>query len=99
MATRNEKKPREPWLDEESENLLELDMDDSDLFLDDLDVDEDEEEFDQAADKYRSFSARRRIEIAREDRLLKSLMSDFDDFEFDGIEGLHEQPLVEGFSY
>jgi hypothetical protein len=104
MATRTDDQSGDAWMTDTSEELDEMDMDESELFFDDLDVEEDDEEeeegerFTGSVDKYRSFSARRRIEIAREDRMLRCIIDDFDDIDFDRIENL-DDVQVERFSY
>lgn len=98
MATRNETPARISWSDEESEDLLEFDMNEDDLMFDDIELEDDDQELDEVTLKHRSFSARRKIEIAREERLLKSLTdeySDFDMYEFEDS-GFNQ---AEGFSY
>jgi len=65
-----------PEIDEDEEamddELDDIDLDDEFLF------DDPEEPF-EFSGQYKTFSARRRIEIAREDKWLKAAMADFDD--------------------
>jgi hypothetical protein len=68
-------------LDDDSDDYTDLEMDDDeDIFFDD---EADGEEFEALdfTNRYRNFSARRRIEIAREDKWLQSVMADFEDFD------------------
>lgn len=88
MVEPDDVEAREAWDEDDSEDLMELEMDEDELFFDDIGSDDDTGEFTDASDRYKSFSARRRIEIAREDKWLKSVMADFDDLDrlddFDG---------------
>lgn len=96
MPYRDDVPDLEDWDDDESDDPSEMDMDDE-LYFDDLDGEEEEAELNfDASKRYKSFSARRRIEIAREDKWLKSVMADFDDF--DGIEDFSDN-YAEEFSY
>ena len=112
MAAREDADPVSTWLDDDQDDLTEMEMemdDDSDLYLDDdmesddddLEIDVDDDEVDsrltRLVDRYQAFSARRRIEIAREDKWLKSVMADFDDY--DSFEDQNGGNLTEGFSY
>ncbi len=86
MSTRDDLEANLDWSGEEPEDELESDMemdDDGDYFLDDAEEDEsdDEETVSLTESPYLEFSARRRIEIAREDKSLKSLLADFDDYD------------------
>ena len=79
MTTRND--AGHIGFDDESDEFELEEMDDEELYFDD------EDELDEAYDaldftsRYRHFSARRRIEIAREDKWLQSVMADFEDFD------------------
>lgn len=75
--------------EDDSDEFEDLEMDeDEDIFFDDEGDDEDDDdEAYEALDftsRYKNFSARRRIEIAREDKWLQSAMADFEDFDFIG---------------
>jgi len=101
MATHDDTPGPEDWEDDEDDDLTDYeDMDESDLYFDDIESDDDEEEDedfdDEPSDRYKSFSARRRIEIAREDKWLKSVMADFDDYE--GLDDLGDR-YTEEYSY
>ena len=64
-------------------------MDDKEFYDDELDLDD--ELVEQFSDTEPFLTARQRIEIAREERLLQSMLSDFDDWdEFDGISNFNE---------
>lgn len=98
MATRNETPSRICWADEESEDVLEFDMNEDDLMFDDVELEDEDQQLDEVTLRHRSFSARRKIEIAREERLLKSLTdaySDFDMYDFEDA-GFNQ---AEGSSY
>jgi len=85
-------------LDELDELDLELAMDDDNYFVDDEDPgleDESELEF-EVEDLPHSYTARQRIEMALEDKWLKSAMADFDDI--DGLEDFADRQVA-GFSY
>lgn len=90
MATRIDVQDEDAWDSEEVDDLMEMetDMEEDELFFDDIELETavGDDEVAESSERYKSFSARRRIEIAREDRWLKSVMADFDDFE--GIEDL-----------
>ncbi len=78
MATPREIEPEIAWEDA-SEDLMEFDMEDEVLF-DDFDEDTDDDEvtdFEYADD----IPTWRLIEMAREDRFLKSELADFDDYD------------------
>ena len=104
MAAREDTQFDTTRVDDEPDDLLEyemeLDMDDEEIYFDGLEPEETEEAEDaedgnsNGANRYRSFTARRRIEIAREEKWLKSLMADFEDY--DSIESLtgHEAERV-----
>ena len=98
MATRNETPSGISWSDEESEDLLEFDMNEDDPMFDDIELEDDDQELDEVTLKHRSFSARRKIEIAREERLLKSLTGEYNDFDMYDFEdaGFNQ---AEGSSY
>ena len=68
------------------------------LMFDDIELEDDDQELDEVTLKHRSFSARRKIEIAGEERLLRSLTDEFNDFDMYELEdsGFNE---AEGFSY
>jgi len=96
MISRDDTPDPDDWDQDDTDDLTDVEMDDEELFFDDID-DEDDKELDfESDDRYKSFSARRRIEIANEDKWLKSAMADFDDFE--QIEGFGDG-YVEEFSY
>ncbi len=97
MATGSKEQVPSNWVDDDSDDLTDIDMYDDDLYMDDADVAEDEsEKWESLTKKHLAFSARRRIEIAREDKLLMSELSDFDDFGgFENPGGYHNS----GFSY
>lgn len=111
MATREDAQPESTWRDDDQDDQSEMEMemdDDSELYLDDMESDDDDLEIDveddevdsrltRLVDRYQAFSARRRIEIAREDKWLKSVMADFDDYE--SFEDHSGGDLTEGFSY
>ena len=60
-------------------------MDEEEIYFDHDDVEPDEEyEALDFTSRYQHFSARRRIEIAREDKWLQSAMADFEDFDLFG---------------
>ena len=90
----------EPWEDDDPDGYMDEDMEydeyPEDLIeLDDEDEDEEEEEEEEldfeSMGGGKSLTARQRIEIAREDRWLKSMMVDFEDIdEFDRIEGFSD---------
>lgn len=94
----------EPWDDDDPDGDLDEDMEydefPEDLIdLDDEDEDEDDEEEEEEEEELRfdsrgaakHLTARQRIEIAREDRWLKSMMADFDDIDdIDRIEGFSD---------
>lgn len=99
MATHDDLPVPDDWDEEDDdEDLADLDMEDGDLYFEDIESDDDDDDGDfyESSDRYKSFSARRRIEIAREDKWLKSAMADFDDF--DGIEDLGDH-FAEELSY
>lgn len=69
-------------------------MYDKEFISDDLDVDVDDL-IEGIGDYEPIMTARQRIEIAREEKSLRSMLADFDDWdEFDGIENISE---FEGF--
>lgn len=90
MASLNHPKTTQEWQQDDPEDLLDLDMDDEELFFDDIDVDEEPVEISAAIPSWR------RIEMAREDRYLKELMADFDDY--DKFED-HGHSYHSGFSH
>jgi len=102
MTTRKFEYADIPRVDDDLDDLTELDtemeIDDDEYLFDESDVEEAEEteEYEDSIDRYQQFSARRRIEIASENRWLKSLMEDFDDY--DSLENLSNNEFRE-FSY
>jgi hypothetical protein len=102
MTTRKFEYADMPQVDDDLDDLTELDtemeIDDDEYLFDESDAEETEEteEYKDSIDRYRQFSARRRIEIASENRWLKSLMEDFDDY--DSLENLSNNEF-RGLSY
>lgn len=87
------------WADDDPDFPEDQELDDNEFPEEILEPgDEDELDFDAEdltiADKF--FSARQRVEIAREERWLRSVMADFDDY--DEIENFAAQDSA-GFSY
>lgn len=84
MATGRKAQVPSSRVEDDSDDLTDIDMYDDDLYLDDADVedveDDDSENWESLSKRHLAFSARRRIEIAREDKMLMSELSDFDDF-------------------
>jgi len=88
----------EPWDEDDPDGFLDDDMEYDDFAEDDIEldeVDEDEEEEEElsldSANSLKSLSARQRIEMAREERWLKSMMADIEDIdEFERIEGFSD---------
>ena len=68
--------------EDDSEEFADLEMEDEDdiYFEEEGEGDEDFEALD-FTNRYKNFSAKRRIEIAREDKWLQSAMADFEDFD------------------
>lgn len=69
----------EPWDDGGLESTLEIDMDDDELLFDEIadnGVDADEEQFDSSS----GIASWRRIEMAKEDKYLQSVLADLDDY-------------------
>lgn len=95
MATGSKEQAHSNRVDVDSDDLTDIDMYDDDLYLDDADdADDESEQWDSLAEKHLAFSARRRIEIAREDKLLMSELADFDDFGgFENPRGHHHAGL------
>ena len=87
------------WLDEDAEDsddYLEDDMED-DVFSEEFDGPEDEDELDFDPEwRPKTFTARQRIEMAREEKWLQSLVADFDDF--DRLDGFNDE-YVGGLSH
>ena len=72
-------------LEDDSDEFADLEMEDDDeIYFDDDNVGDEDYEALDFSNRYRNFSARRRIEIAREDKWLQSVMADFEDFDFIG---------------
>lgn len=88
MPTRNDVEDFD--LDDDPEEYADLEMDDDIYFEEEEEDSEDEDDYESLdfSNRYRNFSARRRIEIAREDKWLQSVVADFDDFDYIGdLEG------------
>ncbi len=69
----------EPWDDGGLESTLEIDMDDDELLFEDIadnDLDADDEQIDSAS----GIASWRRIEMAKEDKYLQSVLADLDDY-------------------
>jgi hypothetical protein len=76
MADLNHPQSTQQWQQDDSEELLDLDMDDDDeLFFDDDEIAEDIIALSEDIPSWR------RIEMAREDRFLKEAMADFEDYD------------------
>jgi len=83
MIARNDVNRAE--FDDATDEFEIIEMDDEEIFFDEYDVEPDEEcDVLDFTGRYRHFSARRRIEIAREDKWLQSVMADFEDFDLIG---------------
>lgn len=95
MATGGKEQVPPTWVEGDSDDLMDIDMYDDDLYPDDADVADDESErWDSLAKMHLTFSARRRIEIAREHKLLMSELSDFDEIGgFENPDGHHDAGL------
>lgn len=101
MHTRPEDGTLRAPIDDFSEDPLDLEMDDNDYYLDD----DNDQEFDEPAEteldfepeeKLSYYTARQRIEMAREARWLEAEMADFD--EIDGLEYATDT-FVEAYSH
>ena len=79
MAVSSDKSIREFWIGEPPGEFGDLDMDEDEIGVD-ADMDFDDAIFDDRGETLRTYTARQRIEIAREDKWLESAMSDFDDY-------------------
>lgn len=60
-------------------------MDDDEFTDVEFDIESDDVFIDEPDNAVTFMTARQRIEIAREERLLRSMLSDFDDWDYDGI--------------
>lgn len=90
MAGLNHLTTTQPWQQDDPEDLLGFDMDDEELFFDEIENDEEPVEIATAIPSWR------RIEMAHEDRYLKEMMADFDDYDKFEDYGHHYNP---GFSH
>jgi hypothetical protein len=91
----------QPWADDGPEFSWDNDVDDDTLLLDDFDEDDiatDDEIVAECgrADQLSSLAPWRRIEIAREDKYLQSLLADFD--QYDNFEYFGDD-LPSGYSH
>lgn len=95
MTLRDHSDGEEFWADNDLDDGFEMTMDDDEILLDTTALDEgddNEEPFEAVEISLRPLSALRRIEIAREDRWLRSALADFDEYygteDFDDRYGL-----------
>ena len=79
MAVSSNKNALEFWIGEPPGEFGDLDMDEDEIGVD-SDMDLDDTIFNDRGETFRTYTARQRIEIAREDKWLESAMSDFDDY-------------------
>lgn len=83
MTLRDQSDGEEFWADNDLDDGFEMTMDDDEILLDTTALDEgddNEEPFEEEEISLRPLSALRRIEIAREDRWLRSALADFDEY-------------------
>lgn len=79
MVNPRESQASQPWADDGSESTWDNDVNDNEIFLDDLEVDEELDEGSKASGSS-TMTSWQRIEIARENRKLQSILEDFDDY-------------------
>ena len=79
MAVSSDKHVLEFWIGVPPDEFGDLDMDENDIGLSST-MDLDDEVFNDCGETFRTYTARQRIEIAREDKWLESAMADFDDY-------------------
>jgi len=99
MTLRELSDGEEFWAGNDPDDEIEMTMDENELLLDTTDEDDgtdDVEFYEELRFGCRPLSARRRIEISREERWLKSALADFE--EYYGIEDFDDH-YVERSSY
>ena len=75
------------WIEDDSDDYLESDMEDEDYADDIIDIEAEQELDLKVESRPQMFTARQRIEMVREQRWLDSMMEDFGDFdEYDSFE-------------
>lgn len=80
MAVRDDVQGQDFWVDDDPGDIMEMEEEEESCF-EDFEEEGDQDAFIDVTDRYQAFSARRRIEIVREDKWLRSLMADFDDYD------------------